>query len=221
VSEYAGTITRGWADNVMSEFLDSWTDMIQYNNRYLPRIHYDRGAVSYHALWRNEAAKHMLGEWLIMLDTDHWFAPDLADRLVWTADKHGCDVLSGLYMTKIPPHTPVVNIWTDGGMERMKETGEVLWTQLQRWDTSQEVIQAGSTGAGCLFIRKRVFAAIRKQFSCEPFDILPPFSEDYSFCLRCWKLGVPVWLAPGIESHHVIRTPLWAEDCQAGGAQCR
>jgi len=203
-----------WADMIMAEFVNSFTDMQSYNNRYLQPIWYDRSPVSYHAMARNHLVKAMLGDWLIMLDTDHWFAPDLADRLIYTADKHSCDVLSGLYLTKIPPHVPVVNVWDEGGLEKMLESNDVRWGPLKSWDTSQPVIEAASVGAGCLFVRRRVFTAIQKHFKCEPFDIMPPFSEDYSFCLRCWKLGIPVYLAPAIESHHVIRTPLWAEDCR-------
>src|SRR6516164_10248995 len=71
--------------------------MIQFNNHYLCRpgeyIHLADTDNSYHSTARNNLAKDMLGDWLLMLDTDHDFEPDLLLRLLDILNRGNLDVL--------------------------------------------------------------------------------------------------------------------------------
>jgi GT2 family glycosyltransferase len=194
-----------WADSVSSRFFDSYANLITYENSKLKRgeyIHYARATASWHELGRNQIVKDMQGDWLLMLDTDHVFAPDLLERLARLKKKHKAQVISAIYQYKAPPHGPVANIWT--AQEKL--------LPILEWDRSAEILQVGAVGAGCLLIDREVFLRIGRELGQNPFDILPGLSEDYSFCLRCKKLGIPILLATQVQCHHMIPSVLDVRD---------
>src|SRR5262245_65708880 len=99
---------------VLTEFWRSWSRMVQFNVDYLcgpnERIYYTDAAVSDHAFARNVLASQMQGDWILMLDTDHGFEPDLVTRMVREFEKNDLDVLSGAYVYKTHPHAPVLYV---------------------------------------------------------------------------------------------------------------
>lgn len=204
-----GTIARAWADTTYSSFTDSLVELYAYSQLTLCKpgefIYYDKGLVSWHSSMRNDLVKNMKGDWLFMTDTDHVFAPDLLVRLMRMADKYGADVISGAYTFKHPPHGPVACLWPAEGAGAIP---------IKDWDRSADCLEMGCFGGGCLFVRRRVFSRIQAQLNEEPFDLIPGLSEDYAFCKRCQQVGIPVWWAPKIESHHCIRTLLSIKDYQ-------
>lgn len=201
-----GTVGRMWADNMPDKFVDSLTNLMSYSHRTLcgpdEYIHYDYAKCSWHELGRNNLVEGMRGDWLLQLDTDHVFSPDLLTRLLRLADRHGADVISGIYQTKYPPHEPVMGLWTPEGK----------LAPIVDWPRHAEVIPVGACGAGCLLVRRSVFTRIRTELNELPFSIHPGLSEDYSFCWRCARLGIPVYVAPNVEAHHIIRSALSVKD---------
>src|SRR6266404_6960629 len=108
-----GTVAyMGGIPAIPEYFVWSWSNMVQFNCQYLEgpheRIHYDRALTSFHANARNDMVKRMKGEWLLQLDCDHLWEPDLLARLLLRMDKHNLDVVTGLYVYKEPPHAPVL-----------------------------------------------------------------------------------------------------------------
>ena len=200
-----GSVARMWADNVYTGFLDSLTNMLVYTERNVGPIHYTKATMSWHEMARNQLVEQMLGDWILMLDTDHIFAPDLLERMLRIRKKYKAQVVSGIYCYKFPPHAPVVNMWTGKDEENMR------LTPLVEWDRTAEAIEVGATGAGCLLIDRKLLKKIEHTYG-GPFSTLPGLSEDYSFCYRCHKLGVPIVLAPQIECHHIINTVLSIND---------
>lgn len=205
-----GTMGRMWADTIYSPTVDSLVEMMQVSERTLCQpgemILYNKAAVSYHELGRGQLVDEMEGEWLLQVDTDHSFAPDLLIRLLEIQKKHHAPVVSAIYQFKHPPHSPVAGLWT----------GDKTLTPLLDWDRSAEVIQVGACGAGALLVRKEVFKRIKEELREAPFAITEGLSEDYSFCRRCRTLGIPVVLAPQVEAHHIVRSTLHIGDyrCQ-------
>lgn len=198
-----GTVGIMWADTVSGKFLDSFANMIIYSPYYL---HYEKASVSWHEMARNQLVEGMLGDWILMLDTDHCFSPDLLERMLRIKEKYNAPVVSGIYTYKFPPHAPVVNFWDESQTDRIRVS------PLLEWDRSTEVMEVGCVGAGCLLIDRKVFKQIEYSLSEAPFSIVPGLSEDYSFCYRCKKLGIPILLAPQIECHHIVPSVLSVQD---------
>lgn len=205
--------TIGYMGGVMalpSPFVWSWSQMIEYNNDYLiepgQQILYTKTDNSYHSFARNNLVKQMRGDWLLMLDTDHQFEPDLLARMLYILMKNPeVQVLSGIYQYKGPPYSPKIYHWSKDG-KAIEAIGD--------WDKpkGRYLIPIGSAGGGCLLIKKEVIEKMKLKFKEEPFDILHPFSEDNSFFIRLRKLGIKAYCDPSIEYHHLVYKPLSLAD---------
>lgn len=176
-----------------------------YENCVQPHqfIHLDDEPVSYHSWARNALAKRFGGDWLLQLDTDHEFEPDILARMLGLVNKWDVDVLTAVYRYKVPPYLPVLYWWNEE-LQTFQKVAEV--------DHSQPLQDIKCSGAGCLLVRRRVFDRIREEFKCEPFDIWHPFSEDFSFYRRCIKLGIRTFVAPQIYSAHLRVAPVTNDD---------
>lgn len=203
-----GSVSRmGGNPAYLGEFVDSFADLIQFNASYLcgpgEYVFYPRfPRVSIHDLARNHIAETMRGDWVLMLDTDHAFDPDICARLLNASDRTGADVVTGMYQYRQPPHSPVLFRFREG--KGMLPIGD--------WDRSVEALEVDSAGAGCLFVRRRVFDRIRKELGEEPFGRIGGYGEDHSFFLRLHKLGVPAVCATKVECHHLQVRPLTISD---------
>ena len=211
-----GTVAyMGGVPAVLESFCWSWGQMIQYNAEFLCEsaeyVHYDKARLSLHACARHQIADAMLGDWVVMLDCDHSFDPDVVHRLVRTADQIGAEVLSGLYQFKHHPHSPVAYVWHEGGD---------LPAPIGGWSDDADVLQVQSVGAGCLFVRRSVFMRIDREIAEGPFDRIKPLGEDHSFCKRCKDLGIDVWLAPKIHSAHLRVAPVKIADFDRDAVEC-
>lgn len=197
---------------VPETFCWNWGQLIQFNTEYLcdpgEYIHYARATVSYHSFARNSICKQVEGDWVLMLDVDHTFEPDIALRLLMRMEKYKVDVLTGLYQYKVAPHAPVIYQANDRG--EFEPIGD--------WDDTAEIFQVGSAGAGCLMIRRGVLNLMFENDE-EPFDEEPPFSEDHSFFRRLKKLGIPAFCCPGIEAPHLRIEPITMEDFNREGLE--
>ena len=198
-----GTIARMWADNVRSSFMDSLADLKSFSERVLCTdksmyIHGEKAFASYHQLARNDLVTKMRGDWILMLDTDHKFQPDLLIRLLEIQKQSGAGVVTGLYLAKHSPHPPVANVWSSDGQ----------CIPLLNWDRNADYIPIGPCGGGCLLIMKSTLDIIGPN----PFNQIGGFSEDYSFFARCRAANIPCVLAPKIQANHVIETAIAAED---------
>lgn len=192
-------------------FVHSYSQMIQYNYEYLLNpgevIKYDHATVSYHSFARNSLVDNMQGEWLLQLDTDITFDPDILARMLLKMDKFGIDVLAGLYLYKAYPHPLVAYNY-----DPVKKEKRIL----ADWDKNTDLLPLKSAGAGCLLVRRSVFDTIMSKLHESPFDIYfdkkSPLSEDHSFFERCWKLKIPVYAAPDVWVNHLMVKPLTEKD---------
>jgi len=192
-----GTIGVMWSDMVSSQFMHSLSQMLLYSQERLcgpdEFIAYNWAKASYHELGRSELVDNAQGDWLLQLDTDHQFAPDLLERLLFFKEREKARVISGVYCYKAPPYAPVANIWGD--------KGQVI--PLGAWHPDTEILQVGPVGAGCLLADRSVFDEIKRELRQAPFHIITGLSEDYSFAKRCKELKIPIHLALKVECHHL------------------
>jgi len=211
-----GTIgVMGGVHSVPSEFCESLARMVAYNYEYLLQpqeiIHLPpKPPVSYHAHARNMMAASFLGDWLFMIDSDHQFEPDLLARMLALFNMANLDVLTGLYQLKAPPYLPCIYQWNEDTQGFLFVAG---------WDKGATLIPVDCAGAGCLMVRRRVFDRIRNDLGENPFDVMSPWSEDFSFFVRLKKLGIKSFCAPQIESNHLISKAITIADYDPKAAQ--
>lgn len=202
--------TVGYLGGIMTvpeSFCWAWGQLVQYCNEYAVEpgqlIHWDHATVSYHSFARNQLVARFLGEWLLMLDTDHIFEPNIVVRLLHRMQTYNLDVVTGIYQYKGPPYSPVLYTWDDK---------QENFLPLGAWDPEQPLFQVAAAGAGCLLVRRSVFDRIKTELHEGPFDIIPPCSEDLSFFKRLQRLGIPVFCDSRIEVNHLHLQPITLED---------
>lgn len=164
---------------------------------------------------RNTAVKTFLAseaDWLLFLDSDEVWKPDLIDRLIDSADVEERPVVSGLVMARRErdmPISPACGIFDDAGrIVRPLEIPAARW-----W-------QVATVGAGCLLIHRRVLEAMDDRFGKDhpaavwfdyvPFTYTNPdgttvtemMGEDYVFSARASACGFPMLVDTTIELGH-------------------
>lgn len=197
IKKAIGTVGIMWNDSDPRQFVNSLAPLLLYSQSQLCEkheyIHFISAPMSYHELARGYLVDNSEGEFLLSLDCDHQFAPDLLTRLLHYRAKVKARVISGIYTFKFPPHAPVANVWGD--------KGQVI--ALGAWHPDTDLLQVGPVGGGCLLVDRSVFNEIKQVMHQPPFNIIQGLSEDYSFCKRCKDLNIPIWLAMNVECHHL------------------
>ncbi len=182
---------------------------------------------------RNALARKLIAtpeaRWLLLLDTDIVFPPDLLDRLLAKAavverEAGEAYILAGFYRTRRQvresvtlgadgqpaPTDVIVSTWCIPA-----EGEEPLGRNLTDCEPSPEPIELTSCGLGCTLIERSV---VEELWTRHVDDGAPVFSrerhvmpggarvrlgEDVSFCLRARWAGYRVWGCPDIRCGHV------------------
>lgn len=155
-------------------------------------------------------------DWLLMLDDDMTFAPELLDQLLAVADPDERPIVGGLCFGVRPMVDADGHDLFNARMAGPKEAFPTLYGladdgQLVHYLTypRDALVRVASTGAACLLIHRSVLAD-------ERWDDGHPFpwfresvfhgkhcSEDHYFCLKAGSLGFPVHVHTGIKLGHV------------------
>lgn len=195
-----GTVAiMGGIPSIPTPFVESYAQMIAYNARHIDGdIQYLSTTTSYHAQARNQIVDKMQGDWVLMLDTDNKFAPNLLHRMLARMYRHDLDVLVGIYQFKTRPHSPVVFAWN----EEATVPNRIIKFETQPVDEFN-YFEVDVAGAGCLLVRDRVFVRILDELKSNPFDIIPPLGEDFSFFKRLQQLNIQAVCDPAIHVEHL------------------
>lgn len=211
--------TVGYMGGVMSvpePFTWAWSEMVAHATETLCQrdeyIHRIRAQVSLHDAARNQMCNDMRGDWLLMLDTDLEFEPDLCARLVRIMYTYNLDVVAGLYTFKNAPYIPELWIWND-------KSGQ--YEQIGSWEFERPeekplppVIQISVAGGGVLLIRRKVIDRIVHELpGYLPFDRQLSnrrdvrkghmMGEDFAFFDRCRQLGIKAHVAWNVHAYHL------------------
>jgi len=210
-----GTVAyMGGVPAVLEEFCWAFAQMVQYNAESFEDrdhyIHYDRERMSLHDAARNALCdrQRMLGDWILFLDTDHEFEPDLCARMVRTMTANNIRVLGAVYLYRMHPHLPVIFHHDEESNRRRHITD---------WSDDLSVLPIDSAGAGSLLIRRDVLDEVRFKCNCEPFTRDGPYGEDHSFFARLRKCSIQPYVATHIQSHHLQVRPLSLDNYQRPG----
>jgi hypothetical protein len=199
-----GTIAYlGGVPAVLEAFAWSWGQLLLHSQEAIcledEYIHTDRATFSYHPVARNSLVDRMYGEWLLMLDADHSFDPDLLVRMLNRMTTNNLDVLTGFYQFKKPPYAPVLFV---------RNADEKPVSVICDWSPEADIIEVSSAGAGCLLVKRKVFDRIAVELKEKPFDCVHGLSEDHSFFWRIKQLGIKAWCDLRIECNHLRIHPV-------------
>jgi len=134
------------------------------------------------------AIKHGI-DYVLFLDDDHTFPPDLFYRLI-AANK---DVVGALCFRRIEPFGPCIFRWqTDqqNGNLMVHDRPDLIGNGLQKVD---------AIGFGAVLVKTEVF----KKLGPPPWFKFSEVGEDLHFCDLCAQNGVEVWCDTNLEAPHI------------------
>ena len=158
-------------------------------------IAFQMGSLIYMA--RNELAMkaiHMGADYILWLDSDMVFEPDLMTRLFESLKANDADFVSGLYFKRFPPYEPVVYSKFD------IVDDEIIAEKMT--EVPETVTAVGGVGFGCVLMSTALALAVYNEYNTM-FAPIGNVGEDIAFCYRAQTLGYKVLLDPSIRCGHV------------------
>ena len=149
---------------------------------------------------RNRLAEYAVrinADYILWLDSDMTFPPDVLERMMKVLDEHEeIDVLSGLYFRRAAPFTPVAFdvLETD-------EKGELKFENMD--DVPDGLREVAGCGFGCVLMKTDCLFDIAGQEGPVWFSPLANVGEDCAFCMRARKYGYKIYIDPSIEFGHM------------------
>lgn len=190
--------------------LESWARLLAYtaaNPRYILTHMYSRS--SYIDQNRDRIAARALkdkADYVLMIDSDMVYSPDLVDRLI----KHNKDVVGVVY--KNPS-------WNEklGRVDKLKP---MLFDynskkqQFYAWEECKQkkLFRVDAVGTGIMLIKTDVF----KKFPRPWFPFIEHrqliLGEDLGFCLNCMAHNIEVWVDPTMRIGHEKPKVYWSDE---------
>jgi len=207
---------------IHSGFAESLLDMLVHDVAFNKRIVDGGGRMALQAganlsAPRNSLVRKFLAygkaDWMLMLDSDMTFQPDLMERLLEFADPETAPIVGGLCFgfddkANIQP--------TLFGLVGDESNPQVI--RYHEWPPDS-MFQVAATGTACLLIHKSVFERVRdvqlpNRGGRPGFnDAFPwfqetdhdggPVSEDITFCWRVGLLGIPIFVNTAVQLGHI------------------
>lgn len=138
-------------------------------------------------------------EWVLFLDDDHAFPPDILHRLL----AHDRPIVGALYLQRQTPFGPIA-------YDRKDENGDYHQVDLRTIDPDGGLLEVAACGTGGMLIRSEVFHAILEASPGEPVFEHGRASEDMIFCDKARELGFPIYIDPSARMGHLSMASCWA-----------
>ena len=154
------------------------------------------GSLVYNA--RNELARQAIkseADWVLWLDSDMVFEPDLLKKMLKVCEENDIDFLTGLCFRRKPPYTPTLFDRLDK-MEHGASYTTIMSVPEGRF-------KVGGCGFAGVLMSTDILLSVAARFGGRMFDPLEGFGEDVSFCWRARQCGYEIWCDSDIELGHV------------------
>lgn len=226
MSDESPGVVLGWMfpERVSGWFLYSVADMLRYDAQGPRHIVGPKGglislssgpriAEARNQMIDSFAAHHPETEWLLMIDSDMTFSPDLVERLLEVADPREAPIVGGLCFAGGKMSDPYPTVY------RLTQTEDGAVGVQREYDYPRDsLVKVGATGGACLLIHRQVFAAMKAKWGTLESGAPSPYpwfaeglvgpqgecwGEDILFCLRAHQLGIPVHVHTGVKLGHV------------------
>jgi hypothetical protein len=151
-------------------------------------------------------------DWLLMLDSDMTFRPDLLEQLMAVADPVEAPIVGGLCFAGGRSGDPYPTIY-----RLVQGDGYATVDRVDDYPRDA-LVKVGATGAACVLMHRQALATMQAKFgktetgATNPYPwfvegaIGPkgePWGEDIAFCLRAHALGIPVHVHTGVKLGHM------------------
>lgn len=160
-------------------------------------ISFQVGSLVYDA--RNILAKNaisMEADYVFWLDSDMLFKPDVLVNMMATLKANDLDILSGIYVRRKEPYTPVLYDKLD-----IDNRGECRWSEFRELPSSG-LFKAGGIGFGCCLMTTDVLMDVSGKHG-NMFAPIGGTGEDLSFCWRARECGYDIWIDSSIKLGHI------------------
>lgn len=159
-------------------------------------IGWETGSLVYNA--RNSLARQAIkaeADWVLWLDSDMVFNPDLLQRMLKVCTENDIDFLTALCFRRKPPYTPCL-------FDRLQKIGRgASYTALL--SVPEGRFQVGGCGFAGVLLSTDVLISVSAKFDGRMFDPMDGFGEDVAFCWRARQCGYDIWCDSDIEMGHV------------------
>jgi hypothetical protein len=206
---------------VHAAFMECVVDLLVYDTAFHKRIVQGGGRLATQAGANLSGPRNGLvgrfldygkADWMLMLDTDMTFTPDLVERLLEFADPEQAPIVGGLCFGfddkgDIQP--------TLFGLVGDEQHPQVI--RYHEWPP-EAMFQVAATGAACLLMHKSALEHIRDfelpggrgrgfNRAFPWFQELEhdgtPVSEDIAFCWRAGIAGIPIYVNTAVQLGHI------------------
>lgn len=182
-------------ETVPVQFLGS---MLQLQRKYEVKFGIETGSLVYNA--RNNLARQAVAaeaDWVLWLDSDMVFNPDLLDRMLEVCEKNDISFLTALCFRRKPPYTPCLF----ERLDQRKDGKGASYTALM--SVPEGLFQIEGCGFAGVLMSTDVLISVAAQFEGQMFDPMKGFGEDVAFCWRARQCGYEIWCDSSIEMGHV------------------
>lgn len=155
--------------------------------------YYMKGSLVYDARCRIFNYALSEGADLLFLDSDIVFPPEALDILL----RHNTDIVSGLYYGRVPGSQPIAYKTIIPKSLFHKDKIETIDID----NIHNHYIAVAGVGLGFCLIRHNVLKAFPKDQN--PFEPFGNLGEDFSFFVRCRRLGFKCMLDTTFELKHI------------------
>lgn len=133
-------------------------------------------------------------DYVLWLDSDMVFEPDVMERMFKTLKENDLDILTGLYFRRVVPYTPVL-------FDRLNIEDEICdWSEFA--EIPEGLFEVGGCGFGCVLMKTDVFYDVQSKFG-NMFAPIGNNGEDVAFCWRARQCGFKIMCDPSIIFGHV------------------
>lgn len=129
---------------------------------------------------------------LCFIDSDMVFNADALNVLL----HHDKDVISGSIFTRVPPYKPCFY-----EKLRLGEPGEVICEPVKEMKDGVQEVEG--CGTAFLLIKTKVLQDIIEKHNMYPFQPIPGYGEDLSFCIRARQCGYKVFVDNDLTIGHI------------------
>lgn len=147
---------------------------------------------------RNGLGKQALAgdfDYVLWLDSDMVFDPDLMERMIKKLQDEDLDILTGLYFRRVPPYSPVLFNSLNYG------DNKATWSEFTELPENA-LIEVGGCGFGCVLMSTEVLMSVQSKFNTM-FQPMQGLGEDLAFCWRARQCGYKIMCDTSLVVGHV------------------